>query len=125
MGGSIDYPDIISKINKKYPVILSAKVLDELDNLKSKLDNEGKRNVQKALKSINTNIDIRDLRMEISDISLLPIDFNKRSPDNQILTVALKFKSENPIILTSDNGLQIKAKGLGMTTITLKEFLKR
>tara|TARA_R110000850_G_scaffold218852_3_gene344464 strand:+ start:65367 stop:67643 length:2277 start_codon:yes stop_codon:yes gene_type:complete len=121
----IEFPDIISKINKEYPVILSAKVIDELDNLKSKLDNEGKRNVQKALKSINGHIDKRDLRMEISDISLLPEDFNKRSPDNQILTVALKFKSENPILLTSDNGLQIKAKGLKITTITLKEFLNQ
>lgn len=63
--------------------------------------------------------------MELADLSLLPLDFNKRSPDNMILTVALKFKSENPILLTSDNGLQIKAKGLGITTITLKEFLKQ
>ncbi|SDT04080.1 PIN domain-containing protein [Winogradskyella sediminis] len=121
----VDYPDIISKINKKYPVILSAKVIDELDNLKSKLDNESKRNVQKALKSINGHLDTRDLRMEISDISLLPVDFNKHSPDNQILTVALKFKSENPILLTSDNGLQVKAKGLKLTTITLREFLNQ
>jgi rRNA-processing protein FCF1 len=121
----IDYPEIISKINKEYPVILSAKVLDELDNLKSKLDKDGKNNVQKALKSINRNIDSRNVRMEISDLSLLPIDFNKRSPDNLILTVALKFKSENPILLTSDIGLQIKAKGMKITTITLKEFLQR
>lgn len=121
----IDYPDIISKISKEYPVILSAKVIDELDNLKSKLDNEGKRNVQKALKSINSHLDTRGLKMELSDISLLPVDFNKHSPDNQILAVALKFKSENPILLTSDNGLQIKAKGLKLTTITLKEFLRQ
>lgn len=121
----IDYPEIISKISKEYPVILSAKVIDELDNLKSKLDNEGKRNVQKALKSINAHLDIRDVRMEISNTSLLPVDFNKRSPDNQILTVALKFKSENPILLTSDNGLQVKAKGLKLTTITLQEFLNQ
>lgn len=121
----VDYPEIISKIDKKYPVILSAKVLDELDKLKSTLDNDGKIKVQKALKSINRNIDNRDLRMEMADLSLLPVDFNKRSPDNMILTVALKFKAENPILLTSDNGLQIKAKGLGITTISLKEFLKR
>jgi predicted ribonuclease YlaK len=121
----VDHPDIISQINKEYPVILSAKVIDELDNLKSKLDNEGKRNIQKALKSINRHIDTRDLRMELSDISLLPIDFNRRSPDNQILTVALKFQSENLILLTSDNGLRIKAKGLKLSTITLTEFLSR
>src|SRR5690606_35019618 len=41
----VDCPEIITKINKKYPVILSAKVLDELDKLKSTLDNNGKRQV--------------------------------------------------------------------------------
>ena len=63
----IDYPEIISKISKEYAIILSSKVIDELDNLKSKLDDVGKRNVQKALKSINRHIDTRNLRMEISD----------------------------------------------------------
>jgi DNA replication ATP-dependent helicase Dna2 len=121
----VDQPDIISKINTKYSIALSAKVIDELDNLKSKLDDKGKVNVQNALKSINKNIDKRDLRMELSDISLLPDDFNTRSADNKILSVALRFKSENPILLTSDNGLQIKAKGLKITTITLREFLNQ
>ncbi|MCF6213581.1 MAG: PIN domain-containing protein [Flavobacteriaceae bacterium] len=121
----IDYPEIITKIAKDYPIILSAKVIDELDNLKSTMDNNGKVKVQKALKSINKNIDKRNLKMVVADLSLLPIDFNKRSPDNMILSVALKYASENPILLTSDNGLQIKAKGLRITTITLKEFLKR
>ena len=50
---------------------------------------------------------------------------NKRLPDNNILTVALKFKDENPILLTSDNGLQVKAKGLNMKTISWKDFLKK
>ncbi|MDR1679223.1 MAG: AAA family ATPase [Prevotellaceae bacterium] len=121
----VEYPEIISKIGKNYAVILSAKVLDELDKLKSTLDDQGKTNVQKALKSINTNIDKREIKLEIADLSLLPIDFNKRSPDNFILSVALKYNNENPILLTSDNGLQIKAKGLNITTITLKEFLKQ
>jgi len=121
----VDYPEIISKIGKDYPIILSAKVLDELDNLKSTLDIQGKLKVQNALRSINQNIDKRDVRMEVADLSLLPIDFNKRSPDNLILTVALKYQTENPILLTSDNGLQIKAKGLKITTITLKEFISQ
>ena len=121
----VDYPEIISKIDKQYSVVLSAKVTDELDNLKSKLDKNGQRNVQKALRLLNLDKSKRGVRMEMSDISLLPIDFNKHSPDNLILSVALKFKSENPIILTSDNGLQLKAKFLNITTITLKELLKR
>jgi hypothetical protein len=38
----VDYPDIILKIEKQYPIILSAKVLDELDKLKATLDSQGK-----------------------------------------------------------------------------------
>ena len=121
----VNCPEIISKIDKKYPIVLSAKVIDELDKLKIKLDTAGVQNVQKALKSINYQMTQRDVRMELSDPSLLPSDFDRRSPDNMILTVALKYKGSNPILLTSDNGLQIKARGLGITTISLKEILKK
>jgi DNA replication ATP-dependent helicase Dna2 len=121
----VDYPDIISKVDKKYSIVLSAKVIDELDYLKISLTEGQKKNVQKALRLINNNIEKRGIKMDTADLTLLPNDFNKKSPDNFILSVALKYKEENPIMLTSDNGLQIKAKGLNITTITLKEFLKQ
>ena len=119
----VECPNIISKINNKFGVVLSAKVIDELDKLKIKLDNDGRLNVQKALRMINKTIGKRDIKMEYADPSLLPEDFDKKSPDNLILSVALKFKNDNPILLTSDNGLQIKAKMMGITTISLKAFL--
>lgn len=121
----VDCPEIIKKIDDKYKILLSAKVIDELDTLKIKLSNEQKVNVQKALKSINENISKKDIKMVTADLNLLPEDFNKKSPDNFILSVALKFKDENPIMLTSDNGLQIKSKGLGITTISLNDYLKQ
>ena len=121
----VDCPEIISKIDKQYQIILSAKVIDELDYLKISLTEEQKKNVQKALRLINDSIDKRGIKMDTADLTLLPNDFNKRSPDNLILSVALKYKGENPIMLTSDNGLQIKAKGMGITTITLKDFLNQ
>ena len=121
----VDCPEIISKIDKQYQVILSAKVIDELDYLKISLTEEQRKNVQKAIKHINESFDKRNIKMDTADLALLPNDFNKKSPDNFILSVALRYKSENPIMLTSDNGLQIKAKGLGITTITLKAFLNQ
>lgn len=121
----VDQPDIIAKIDKQYQVVLSAKVIDELDYLKISLTEGQKRNVQRALKQINETIDKRNIKMDTADLTLLPNDFNKKSPDNFILSVALRYKDENPIMLTSDNGLQIKAKGLDITTITLNEFLKQ
>ena len=121
----VNCPDIILKIDKQYPIILAAKVVDELDKMKIKLDTRGKRNAEDAIRSINRQMEKRDIRMELADISLLPADFDKRSPDNMILSVALKYKTENPILLTSDNGLQLKAKGLGLTTISLKSFVSK
>ena len=120
-------PDIISKIDKQYQIVLSAKVIDELDKLKIKLNPNGQRDVQNAIRSINRCYETRNLKMELADLSLLPTDFNPKSPDNQILSVALKLKNSqtNPILLTSDNGLQLKSKGLGITTISLKDFLKK
>lgn len=120
----VDCPDIISKIDKKYPIILSAKVTDELDKMKIKLDEKGKRNAENALRLLN-NESSHKIVYEFADVSLLPDDFDKRSPDNMILSVALKYKEENPIMLTSDNGLQLKSKILGISTISLKKFLKR
>ncbi len=123
----VDSPDIISKIDKLYRVVLSAKVVDELDKLKVTLNHDGQKAVQNAIRNINRSYDTRKLTMETADTSLLPADFNPKSPDNQILSVALKLKNNqtNPIILTSDNGLQLKSKGLGITTISLKDFLKK
>ena len=43
-------------------------------------------------------MDKSNVSMELSDPSLLPDDFNKKSPDNNILTVALKYKGEKSYI---------------------------
>ena len=120
----VNFPDIINKIDKKYPIILSAKVTDELDKLKIKLTEQDKQNAEKALRILN-NENSHEIIYEFSEVSLLPDDFDKRSPDNMILSVALKYKAENPIMLTSDNGLQLKSKILGITTISLNNFLKK
>lgn len=117
----INCPDILSKIDCKHKIVLSAKVADELDRMKVKLSDKERKNAEKALRILNRSD--REVRFELSDSSLLPDDFDKRSPDNLILSVALKYKTRNPIMLTSDNGLQIKSKILQIPTISLKDFL--
>ena len=121
----VEYPNICNKIGIDNQILLSAKVVDELDKLKITLGEESKRNVEKALRNINRALDASNVSFEVANTNLLPIDFNPRSPDNLILSVALKYRDDNPMLLTSDNGLQIKCKGLGIATISLKEFLRR
>jgi len=120
----VNCPDIISRIGKKFKVIIPAKVLDELDKLKLKVDVD-KKALSEAAKNINYAFSKNYSHMEDADVSLLPNGFDKNNPDCMILSVALKHKNENPILLTSDQILQTRARGLGITTISLKDFLRK
>ena len=121
----VNCPDIIYKIGNNYSIVLSIKVIDELDKLKVQLEDEGKEAVKKALYIINKLIDSRGIALDVADMRLLPREFDRRSPDNMILAVALSHKDENPTLLTSDNGLQIKAKSLGIKVQSLNTFLAK
>ena len=120
----VNCPDIISRIGSKYKIVIPAKVLEELDKLKLK-EEVDKKKLNEAAKNINMAFVKHYSQMEEANLSLLPQGFNKHNPDCMILSVALKYKDENPILLTSDNMLQSRASGLGITTVSLKDFLKR
>lgn len=119
----VNCPDILDRIDPSKQVVISAKVVDELDKLKVTLDDNKKRHAELALRNINRIFNIRSIRMECADLEYLPVDFSRKNPDNMILSVALKYRNQNPILLTSDNGLQLKAKGLGISTISLQTML--
>lgn len=120
----VNCPDIISKIGSHYKIIIPSMVLEELDKLKLKADVD-KKKLNDAAKNISIAFTKHFSRMEDADVALLPEGFDKHNPDCKILSVALKFKSEHPILLTSDNMLQARAVGLGLTTISLSDFLRK
>lgn len=120
----VNCPDIINKIGKKYKIIIPSTVLEELDKLKIK-EGIDKKALSRAAKNISVAFSQQYSSMEDANISLLPNGFDTKNPDCKILSVALKHSEGNPILLTSDNMLAARAKGLGITTITLKEFLRR
>ena len=116
-------PTIISKVGK-YKVVIPTTVLEELDRLKLKQSIDNKA-LNDAVKNINKAFLNNYSSMEEGDSSLLPNGFDAQKADCLILSVAPRYKTEdkNPILLTSDNLLQSKALGLGITTISLKDFL--
>ena len=120
----VNCPDIISRIGNKYKIVIPAKVLEELDKLKLKVDVD-KAKLNEAAKNIHYAFIKHYSQMEDANLSLLPKGFDKNNPDCMILSVALKYKNEHPILLTSDNILLSRASGLGIATLSLKEFLKR
>ena len=120
----VNCPDISSRIGNKYKIVIPAKVLEELDKLKLKVDVD-KAKLNEAAKNIHYAFIKHYSQMEDANLSLLPKGFDKNNPDCMILSVALKYKNEHPILLTSDNILLSRASGLGITALSLKEFLKR
>lgn len=120
----VNCPDIIKRIGRNYKIIVPSKVLEELDKLKLK-PSVDKTKLNEAAKNINAAFVQHFSHMEDSDISLIPDGFDKMNPDCMILSVALKYKSQNPILLTSDVMLQSRASGMGITTLSLRDFLKQ
>ena len=112
-----------SEESKKHKITEKVK-LELIDNILKLKADINKKNINEAAKNINIAFTKQFSKMEESDVSLLPKGFDKKNPDCMILSVALKYKNDNPILLTSDFMLQSRASGLGITTISLEEFLR-
>jgi len=116
----LEEPQIIEIIGHHQIIVFSGKVIDELDNLKMKPALKDK--AQKAIRSIHKHQQDKNIRFNTSKLENLPSDFNKKSPDNIILSVALQYSKRNPILLTNDKGMNIKAKTLEIPAKTINEL---
>ncbi|WP_196889844.1 PIN domain-containing protein [Aureivirga sp. CE67] len=116
----IEEPKIIDRIGSLQNIIFSAKVIDELDSLKNK--SETKVKAQDAIREIRKHQKKGNISFNSSKVNNLPDDLDKKSPDNMILSVALQYKKRNPILLTNDKGLQIKAEMLEIPAKTITEL---
>ncbi len=127
----IDQPDILSLIDSKHQIIVSSRVLDELDKLKT--EDSLKMVASRAISNIRREQKRREKEKKSpivfrnGNINLLPTDFNQRTNDNFILSVALtaQYKEENVVLLTSDNGLRLKAEAVGVFHNSLADFLEQ
>ncbi|APY00551.1 PIN domain-containing protein [Lacinutrix venerupis] len=116
----IEEPKIIDVIGPLQNIIFSAKVIEELDGLKNR--RETKEKAQEAIREIRKHQKNRNISFNTSKVDNLPDDLNKKSPDNMILSVALQYQKRNPILLTNDKGLQIKAEMLEIPAKTITEL---
>jgi PIN domain len=116
----LEEPLIIEVIGQHQTIVFSGKVIDELDNLKIKPALKDK--AQNAIRNIHKHQQDKNIRFNTSKLENLPSDFNKKSPDNIILSVALQYLKRNPILLTNDKGMNIKAKLLDIPAKTINEL---
>lgn len=108
---------------KKNNLILSSAVIEELDDVKKKQSDTFQtiNKIQKYLAKFNRD----DIVYENSNesINLLPSEYRKDKRDNMILSLCLK-DTENRILVTNDQNLQLKAKAINIKSINSGIFLK-
>ena len=112
-------------------LIVPKQVLDELDKNKMKKDDDASHKAQVAAKKI---AEIRNLKkkgqnwlfIEESDPSLLPKEYSSGhiSGDDLIMSVALKYRLKDPIILTNDVNFGNKLYGEYIRQQSSKQFLE-
>lgn len=116
----IEEPKIIDVIGPLQNIVFSKKIIDELDN--KKRDYKIKDKAQQAIKEILKHQKDKYIYFEESNTSNLSNDYDEDSPDNKILSVAIKYKRKNPIILTKDKGLMLKAEIEGIPAKNIEEL---
>lgn len=121
----IAIPDILNFIPRDNLIVIPFKVFFELDKFERKLQGKQKRNCQKANNYINAALERDDdsLQLLVPKFSLLPSDFNRRSPDNAILAVALQCPKESTIFISDDMALLAKCRSLDIEAVRSKNFL--
>lgn len=123
----IDQPDILEGMKENEEVILPITVEQELEYRTSDINT--KYSAERALEQL---IKFKDIITYVeSDLSLLPEDFfknfsedsNNANNDNKILSIAVKYKAQNGILISSDHCLtKLKSDFAGVKAMTLKEF---
>ena len=84
-----------------------------------KLDHNLRRNVQRALDSINKKDIIFD---DIDKSFISKVYFDDTCPDNYILNTAAKYKNMDVVLVTSDKNLMAKCKAEEIKSMSLDDF---
>lgn len=117
----IERPDMVRDIKQDELAIVTKRVIDELDD--KKLDDDLRPRVAMAVKNLRS-LPADQVQFSDGDMSLLAPDYREKG-DNLILSVAVRFRQHNPILVTNDNNLSLKAQAEGLGSMTSDAFLKR
>lgn len=117
-------PKIFDYIDSKTLLVIPLTVIEELDKLKEKADEDKKFKAREAIRNIEANNNKANIRKEDYDNSILPKDFDKNKNDNKILATAMKFLAKDAVLITDDNNLKIKADSQNIKYISLEDFKK-
>lgn len=129
------YPELLLYFKDDEFVRIPTKVIDELGKIKdmrnSKYSPELSRTAarlaydieRKYLKLFNQNNKVRFM-IENAELDLLPEELDKNVPDNQILSVALKYAEWDTVIISDDAVFRLTSLAQNIKVITGENFIK-
>ena len=121
----LNEPNLISWFDgKKTLLVIPMVVLDELDGLKNSEDKEIAKKAREVIRNISkhSNCDWLNIK-ESSYPELISKDLDKERNDNKILSIAIKYCTKKPILLTDDTNLGNIAIANNIETMTLESYL--
>ena len=129
----INNPQLFQYFAEDEYVRIPTKVIDELGKIKDKRKKYSEESSSIArifcrevtevyLTYFNKNEKVR-FYIENVDPKLLPIDLDKETPDNLILTVALKYKNWDVCLISDDGQFKLTAHSQNIPSMSSKEFI--
>ena len=115
------YPDVLDDFtNNQALVIIPKQVLVELDGLKTADDEKKQYQAREAARKINEHGEEPWLKQDEDNyLELLSESFRESGiKDFYILSVAVKYRVKNPVMVTDDNNFQNFARSEGVEVIT-------
>ncbi|MBU1737096.1 MAG: hypothetical protein KKG35_03070 [Proteobacteria bacterium] len=117
----IAQPSIVASVCPNELFVVTKRVIDELDD--KKLDETLRPSVSEVVRNLR-RIKKEQIQFCDGEMSLLPKDYRMKG-DNLILSVAVRFRTHKPTLITNDNNLSLKAQAEGIAAMTAGEFEMR
>lgn len=128
-------PELLLYFTDDEYVRIPTKVIDELGKIKDKRNRKYDAALSDTARILARDIDTYYLKLfnqhnkvrfmiENAALDLLPTDLDPNVPDNQILSVALKYKDWDTYIVSDDGVFRLTSKAQNLQAITSEHFIE-
>jgi rRNA-processing protein FCF1 len=117
----LERPEIMKSFRADDYVVVSKRVIEELDD--KKREESLRPKVAEATRALQA-FPRHQIQFCDGDMSLLAPDYRMKG-DNLILSVAVRYRRQRPVLLTNDRNLTLKAKAEDINAMSVDEFQRR
>jgi len=128
-------PELLLYFTDEEYVRIPTKVIDELGKIKDKRNRKYDASLSETARTLARNIELYYMKLfnqnnkvrfliENASVDLLPADLDPNVPDNQILSVALKYRDWDTCIISDDGVFRLTSMAQNIRTMTGTQFIE-